>query len=366
MGKGIRSKALRALLLGALAAGWIGTQGAYVPERAAASALQPVQLIAEQDFIMPGGTITYHLIYHADLEAAGAATASVRLPDGLTLVDPGAGTWDEASRTLSWDFADVEAGTAAAVRFRAETSGSAAMNDAYALSAEATLGAAIELGTPEVVVTVGTDTHQPFLQGYPDGTFRPEGALTRAETAAAIARIKGLRETGGGIAFEDVEPSHWAYRYIRQMSAEGYMVGYDGRFRPEDPITKGELVALMLRLRGISVVPLESSLAESIDDWSKFAVGTAETLGLVAADAVFAPGEPIERQLAAQWLSVGLHRGPLHDGDAAVEAHFPDVPPTHPYFRWIEEASSVAHESEDRGDFREYLIRYLPELTNSF
>ena len=349
------------------AAGWSPIPA--MPERAAASGLQPLQLIAEQDHIVTGGTITYRLLYHAEAsaDAAGGATAEVIVPAGLTVVDAGGAAWDAEKRTLTWDFGGVPAGAAAAATFRVAVGEDAAAGERIEVGATATLAAGVETAAPPVGVTVGTDTHQPFMQGYPDGTFRPDGLLTRAETAAIVARIKGLRQLEGE-SFADVAAEHWAHRYIQQVSAQGYMIGYDGQFRPEDPITKAELAALMLRLRGVSPVPLASELAEAIDGWSKYAVGTAETLGwLAAADgAPFAAEEPIERELAAQWISVGLQRGPLMDGDAAVEQHFPDVPREHPYFRWIEEASAVAHESEDRGEFNEYLIQYLPDYTAAF
>ncbi|HZG86633.1 S-layer homology domain-containing protein [Paenibacillus sp.] len=349
------------------AAGWTPMPSA--PERAAASALQPIQLIAEQDHIAPGGTITYRLLYHAEAnaEASGGATAEVVVPAELTIVDAGDAAWDAEKRTLTWNFGGVAAGAAVAATFRAKVGEDAAPGGRIEVGATAELAAGVETAAPAVGVMVGTDTHQPFMQGYPDGTFRPDGLLTRAETAAIVARIKGLRQLEGE-SFEDVDASHWAYRYIQQVSAEGYMIGYNGEFRPEEPITKAELVALMLRLRGVSPVPLASELSDAIDGWSKYAVGTAETLGWLAAadEAPFAAEEPIERELAAQWIGVGLQRGPLMDGVAAVEQHFPDVPRDHPYFRWIEEASAVAHESEDRGEFNEYLIQYLPDYTAAF
>jgi hypothetical protein len=364
---GIRGIALAWVLSIVFLAGTVGFPIANGPERAEASALQPLQLIAEQDAIMPGGTVTYHIVYHADIAASGSAKAQVVVPEALEVADAGTAEWDASQRVLTWNFSEVEAGTAAAVQFSLKVDAEAEAGETFAVGAKLILEGTIAVDTPDVTVLVGTETHQPFMQGYPDGTFRPDGSLTRAETAAMIARIKGLKGYEGA-AYEDVETLHWAYSYIQQVTAEGYMKGYDNRFRPEDPITKAELVTLLLRLRGVSAVPFPAGYTDVLGHWSEYALGTAQTLGFVAAesDALFTPDQPIERKLAAEWVSVGLQRGPLVDGETQVVQHFPDVEKSHPYFGWIEEASSVAHEAEDRGDGAEYLIRYLPEETRPF
>jgi hypothetical protein len=335
--------------------------------QAQANALQPIQLIAEQDTITPDGTITYHLLYHAEGNAAMNATAQVTLPDGVTVFNAGTAAWDEAERMLTWSFAETEAGTAAAATFSVKVDAQVEAGATIDMQAALTLEGAITVDTPIVTVLVGTEKHQPFMQGYPDGSYRPDGELTRAETAAMIARIKGLKEFDGA-SYEDVAASHWAYAYIEQVTAEGYMQGYANRFRPEEPITKAELVTLLLRLRGVSPVPFEPSQGDMLGHWSEYALGTAQTLGFVATetDALFMPNEPIERKLAAEWVSVGLQRGPLVDGETKVIQHFPDVGMSHPFFHWVEGASVVAHESEDRGEGVEYLIQYLPEETRPF
>ncbi|MCK9478709.1 MAG: S-layer homology domain-containing protein [Firmicutes bacterium] len=57
-----------------------------------------------------------------------------------------------------------------------------------------------------------------YINGYPDGTFMPEGWLTRAEIVAIMNRVTGLTTTNEGkISFTDIAPHHWAYDYI--MSA---------------------------------------------------------------------------------------------------------------------------------------------------
>lgn len=94
------------------------------------------------------------------------------------------------------------------------------------------------------------------LDGYGDGTFRPEKQLTRAQFCKmAVYAMNGKNELGRyqtATIFQDVKPSHWASSYIN-LAAKGKAViaGYpDGRFYPERTVTVGQAVTILLRLLG--------------------------------------------------------------------------------------------------------------------
>jgi hypothetical protein len=348
--------------------GWGGTRAVA---EAGATGMKPLQLVSNDGFISAGGKMSYHLIYHnVENRAVSNSLLQVRIHEAMEVFDQGEAEWDEATRLLKWNLKEVRAGGAHVVHFQLKVKTGVKLGDVFELEAELHEEGKVKWVTPKVKFVIGTETHQPFMQGYPDGTFQPEGQLTRAETAAVIARIKGLKSFDDA-DYEDVPNTHWAYDYIQQVTAEGYMVGYDGSFRPEDPITKAELVTLMLRLHGISNAPFETPFEDMKEHWSHHALGTAMALGYIKhlgekEELRFAPDAAIERKVAAQWLSIGLHRGPLQDGETEVIQHFPDVPEEHAYFNWIEEASAVAHESENRGNGVEQLVRYVPEATQPF
>ncbi|WP_238392737.1 S-layer homology domain-containing protein [Paenibacillus antri] len=360
-------RALTMMLAIAFAIGTAGLAGATGDD----DRKVPIQLIADQATVTAGGKAQFHLIYHnVENKARTNTQLHVKVHEWMDVVDAGGGEWDVSNRLLKWNVKDVKSNGAHVVHFQLKMKADAKRGDVSELEAEIELDGGAKWKTPKVKVTVGAETHQPFMQGYPDGTFRPDGALTRAETAAMIARIKGLKNLDAE-GYSDVPASHWAYRYIRQAAAEGYMVGFEGKFRPDEPITKAELLTLMLRLHGILETPFDTPFEDMKGHWSKHALGTALALGYVkhlndGRDARFAPDAAIERKAAAAWLSVGLLRGPLKDGETKVARHFPDVPYDHPYFDWIEEASAVAHESERRDDGAERLVRYLPEATSPF
>lgn len=94
------------------------------------------------------------------------------------------------------------------------------------------------------------------LDGYGDGTFRPDNQLTRAQFCKmATYAMNGKNELGlyrTVTIFPDVKPSHWASSYIN-LAAKGKAViaGYpDGRFYPERTVTVGQAVTILLRLLG--------------------------------------------------------------------------------------------------------------------
>ena len=91
---------------------------------------------------------------------------------------------------------------------------------------------------------VSTLTNAGILTGYPDGTFRPDAPITRAEFATIAARFYHAPEVTGD-AFPDISGS-WAREYINRAAARGLIDGYeDGTFRPNQNITRGEAMKII-------------------------------------------------------------------------------------------------------------------------
>lgn len=94
------------------------------------------------------------------------------------------------------------------------------------------------------------------LDGYSDGTFRPNGQLTRAQFCKMAAYITdSVAELGRYrtvTIFPDVKPSHWAAGYINLAAkGKGIIAGYpNGTFQPERTVTVGHAVTILLRLLG--------------------------------------------------------------------------------------------------------------------
>jgi len=86
-----------------------------------------------------------------------------------------------------------------------------------------------------------------YINGYEDGSFRPEDFITRAEFATMATRYAKL-SAGDGVNFSDIA-GHWAEDYIIKAAGTGWVTGYeDGTFGPEKYITRAEVMTIINRM----------------------------------------------------------------------------------------------------------------------
>lgn len=99
-----------------------------------------------------------------------------------------------------------------------------------------------------------------LLDGYPDGTFRPENPITRAEFAKVMVYALGLKDAaemlaGVPVPFADVEANHWATGFISIATSQEIVKGYpDGTFGPQNNVTYAEVLTMLLRALGYGPV----------------------------------------------------------------------------------------------------------------
>jgi hypothetical protein len=324
-----------------------------------------IQLIADQTTVSPGGEASLHLlVYNNGTQSISDVKITLLLPPDLEAGAVGKAEWKADLRELIWNLQTIPAGGTEVFHFNLKVGADVQAGTPFTITGTVQSLTGLSTKIAGVQLTTGTQIDQPFFQGYPDGKFHPESDLTRAEAAAVIARIKNLEMKPEPVNYSDVPTKHWAYPYIVKVTQEGYMKGSGGKFRPDEPITRAEMVVLILRLRGIHPIP-EPSFGDLDGHWAKDAVGTAKSLHIVdgLTTIAFDPDRFLRRDEAAKLIDIGLSRGPLVDGETKVIQHFPDVSRSHWAFGWIEEASVVAHEGEYRIPGQESLIRYLPEQT---
>jgi hypothetical protein len=124
------------------------------------------------------------------------------------------------------------------------------------------------------------------ISGYPDSSFKPDAAVTRAEFAAFLvkAMIKGL---GYSLepekSFDDMY-GHWAGLYISSALSYGVVGGYDDRtFGPNDPVTREQMAAMLVRAVKLTPAAEETPFADSgaISAWAGDAVAAAVKSGIM-------------------------------------------------------------------------------------
>lgn len=149
---------------------------------------------------------------------------------------------------------------------------------------------------------VGAMVQAGAINGYPDGTFRPERSITRAEVAKVFShfghRFPVRRER---VSFRDIE-GHWANEHIMEAARRDILTGYaDGTFRPDEPITVAEGATMVFRLLVGASVP--SNAALRLSEWLGHArrrpgLVTVGEMGLVFAQNYFAAPPETDEQAA--------------------------------------------------------------------
>lgn len=120
------------------------------------------------------------------------------------------------------------------------------------------------------------------ISGYPDGTFRPDKEITRAEFATILVKALKLEQQSGKV-FGDTA-GHWAKDAIATVAHYGIVRGYDANtFRPDDFITREQMAAIIVRAIKLTPATEELSFTDSgrMSGWAKEAVATAVKNGIM-------------------------------------------------------------------------------------
>lgn len=124
---------------------------------------------------------------------------------------------------------------------------------------------------------------QGYISGYEDGTVRPNQGVTRAEFLSFVNRVFAFNRTGE-ISFSDVKENDWYYENIAIAVEAGLMNGYsDGTFRPNQIISREEIATVVGRLLALSEMETGSrfSDAEAIANWAIGHVGSVREHGIL-------------------------------------------------------------------------------------
>ena len=151
------------------------------------------------------------------------------------------------------------------------------------------------------------------FKGYEDGSFKPEGNITRAEVATIIYRIytadvakndkSGLYATYN--KFSDMAGAGWAQGYIGYCANASLVKGYpDGTFKPSGKVTGYEVLAMILRAVGY-----DKNNEFSGADWALHVAQTAQQLGILDNVAKTTDlNAPASRELVAELLFQGIQK----------------------------------------------------------
>lgn len=151
------------------------------------------------------------------------------------------------------------------------------------------------------------------LDGYGDGTFRPDTVLNRAQFCKmAVYAMDGSGELGRYSTvtiFPDVKPSHWASAYINMASRKGIISGFaDGKFKPGQTVTAGQAVTILMRGLGYKDEDMGGV-------WPQSYMAEAQTNGLLKSTGITSAYAGLTRAQAAR-LFLNLFEAQHGKGDA--------------------------------------------------
>lgn len=208
-----------------------------------------------------------------------------------------------------------------------------------------TIYAGWEKGTvPEML---NGDEHLAYVQGYTDGTVRPNENITRAEVATIFFRLlkdeirdENLSDTN---TFADVTEEMWFNKAISTLASLGIVKGYTvAIFAPNAPITRGEFAAICARFDQSDVIG-RSTFTDIENHWAKEEIERATALGWVWSNTngTFRPQDYITRAEVMTMINRMLQRVPEFAEDLLPDMiTWPDNKPNDWYYLAVQEATN--------------------------
>lgn len=181
--------------------------------------------------------------------------------------------------------------------------------------------------------------HKAYIVGY-EGKFNPDGNITRAETAAILARLtNGFEENKSYTAsFDDVSNELWYYRYIGFEESQNTVTGYqDGTFRPENSITRAEFASMITRFAKLNASNAYIPFADTDGHWASEQISACYEAGYIKGyeDNTFLPDNYVTRAEAVAIINRILDRNDIKEFDNP----FSDVLQSHWAYTDIMEAA---------------------------
>jgi hypothetical protein len=200
---------------------------------------------------------------------------------------------------------------------------------------------------------LNTDDHFAYIIGYPDGTMQPNGQITRAEATTIFFRLlteesrsANLTKTNG---YTDVASDAWYNTAVSTMTKAGIVDGYpDGTFRPDAPITRAEMAKIISLFAKLD--KSESRFSDIAGHWAEAYIKLAAGNGWIAGypDGTFGPQRNITRAETATMINRVLDRVPSEEShllSRGVMQIWPDANPGDWFYLAMQEATN-SHDYE--------------------
>jgi len=198
--------------------------------------------------------------------------------------------------------------------------------------------------------------HFAYIVGYPDGTVRPEACITRSEVVSIFFRLMTddfrAENWTAEDPFPDVSPDAWYHNAVSTSVRAGLIRGFpDGTFGGTKRITRGEFAAIAARFLSEDAAP-DSGFPDLAGHWAKEEVDRAVAAGWIKGfpDGKFHPDDYITRSEVMTLINRMLNRLPDPEGMREDMHRWPDCPESAWYYADVQEATNGhTYEREEAG-----------------
>lgn len=261
--------------------------------------------------------VTVHYAYSDGTKAAEAAVINVKAGAAYSIDSPAIEGYKADKATVSGTIpADKPADTVITVTYTKESSGGGGGGGGHRPKPKPT----VEIPDDDALGLNNTD-HFAYVVGYENGEVQPQNSITRAEVAAIFFRLleDGIRSENFTHQndFSDVAADAWYCSSVSTLSRMGIIAGYpDGTFRPNAPITRAEFAAIATRFdNNGDKTPV--SFTDIIGHWAEGEITVAANHGWVSGygDDTFRPQNQITRAETMSLVNRVLKRLPETPAD---------------------------------------------------
>ena len=216
---------------------------------------------------------------------------------------------------------------------------------------------------------LNTEDHYAYIVGYEDGSVQPEGDITRAEVATIFFRLltdESRNEYWSQTnPYSDVSADDWFNNAVSTLTNAGVLDGYeDGTFKPNGNITRAEFATITARFFE-ATYDGENLFPDIEGHWAQDYINEAANAGIVDGypDGTFGPQKLITRAEAMTMVNRTIDRHPHEDHLLADMIVWPDNPETAWYYEQVQEATN-SHEytmnTDDEQNPYEIWTKLLP------
>ncbi|AJK90062.1 S-layer protein [Lysinibacillus sp. A1] len=147
-----------------------------------------------------------------------------------------------------------------------------------------------------------------IINGYPDGTFRPDESIQRQHVAIIFTRAFELVPRREAIPFNDVAPSHPYYEEIMKLQQAKIIDGSNGSFHPSESLTRAQMAKIIVLAFGLTPEGTSHFEDVSTTHWAHDYIATLEDHGVALGDnGIFRPNEPVTRAQFIAFFYRALH-----------------------------------------------------------